>query len=74
MCIEVHDSGPGIAVSELGKVLDPFYRIEASRNRSSGGVGLGLSIANDIAQRLHGSLTLRNSSTGGLVAGVTLPR
>jgi signal transduction histidine kinase len=74
VCIEVCDSGPGIAESELGKVLDPFYRLEGSRNRSSGGVGLGLSIAHDIAQRLQGHLSLRNGAGGGLVASVTLPR
>jgi protein-histidine pros-kinase len=74
VCIEVSDAGPGIAESELGRVLQPFYRLEASRNRVSGGVGLGLSIAHDIAQRLQGKLSLRNGVAGGLVASVTLPR
>ncbi len=72
--IEVSDSGPGIAEAELDKVLAPFYRVEGSRNRNSGGVGLGLSIASDIARRLQGQLNLRNGATGGLVATVTLPR
>lgn len=74
VCIEVSDAGPGIAESELRQVLQPFYRLEGSRNRGSGGVGLGLSIAHDIAQRLQGRLSLRNGATGGLVASVTLPR
>lgn len=74
VCIEITDAGPGIAESELGRVLQPFYRLEASRNRGSGGVGLGLSIAHDIAQRLQGRLSLRNGVAGGLVASVTLPR
>lgn len=74
VCIEVRDSGPGIAGDELGKVLAPFYRVESSRNRSNGGVGLGLSIAHDIARRLQGQLTLKNGATGGLVATVMLPR
>ncbi|MFZ3219144.1 MAG: ATP-binding protein [Rhodoferax sp.] len=74
VCIEVRDGGPGIADDELDKVLAPFYRVEGSRNRSSGGVGLGLSIASDIARRLQGQLTLRNGAAGGLVATLTLPR
>jgi protein-histidine pros-kinase len=74
VCIEVRDFGPGIAESELQAVLQPFYRLEGSRNRSSGGVGLGLSIAQDIARRLHGQLSLNNATPNGLVARVTLPR
>lgn len=65
VCIEVSDAGPGIAEAELGRVLQPFYRQEASRNRGSGGVGLGLSIAHDIAQSLQGRLSLRNGAAGG---------
>ena len=72
--IEVLDAGPGIADAELDKVLAPFYRVEGSRNKSSGGVGLGLSIARDIARRLGGQLHLKNGAAGGLVATVTLPR
>ncbi|MEO7107359.1 MAG: ATP-binding protein [Rhodoferax sp.] len=74
VCIEVSDAGPGICESELSRVLQPFYRLDASRNRNNGGVGLGLSIAYDIAQRLQGRLRLRNGVGGGLVASVTLPR
>ena len=72
--IEVHDRGPGIAAAELERVLEPFYRLETSRNREHGGVGLGLSIAHDIARQHGGSLTLRNARRGGLVAVVELPR
>jgi signal transduction histidine kinase len=72
--IEVHDQGPGIPPAELDKVLAPFYRVEASRNRNSGGVGLGLSIALEIALRHGGCLALRNATSGGLVATLTLPR
>ena len=72
--IEIQDQGPGIAAAELDKVLTPFYRLEASRNRHSGGVGLGLSIAHSIVQGLHGSLHLSNPASGGLLATVTLPR
>lgn len=74
LCIEVHDRGPGLPEHELDKVMAPFYRVEASRNRSSGGVGLGLSIAKEIAGRHGGTLGLRNGAQEGLVATLTLPR
>lgn len=72
--IEVHDPGPGIAAGELDKVLAPFYRVDASRSRAHGGVGLGLSIAHDIALRHRGSLSLRNADAGGLIAALELAR
>jgi len=72
--LSVRDHGPGLPAQELDKVLAPFYRVEASRNRHSGGVGLGLAIANDIVQRHQGQLTLRNAPDGGLVATLALPR
>jgi signal transduction histidine kinase len=55
-------------------VFEPFYRLEASRNLSTGGTGLGLSIARNIAQSMGGELTLRNREGGGLEARLTLPR
>jgi signal transduction histidine kinase len=73
VCIEVADHGSGVAEEDLQKILQPFYRGEASRNRHSGGVGLGLSIASDIAQRLQGQLTLANRPQGGLLATLTFP-
>ncbi len=74
LCIEVHDSGPGIAPELLDKVLEPYFRVEGSRNRQHGGVGLGLAIAHDIARQHGGTLRLRNAAAGGLVAALTLPR
>jgi signal transduction histidine kinase len=74
VCIEVRDHGPGLPDNELVRVMAPFYRIEASRNRDLGGVGLGLSIAHDIARRHGGKLCLRNAAAGGLIAALTLPR
>lgn len=77
VCVEVVDAGPGLPEGELQKVLAPFYRVEGSRNRAHGGVGLGLSIAHDIARRHGGSLQLRNRPPGqgtGLVASLELPR
>jgi len=72
--IQVRDSGPGIPQAELLNVLAPFHRLEVSRNRRHGGVGLGLSIAQDIAKQHRGSLTLRNAPEGGLIAELALPR
>jgi protein-histidine pros-kinase len=74
VCIEVMDPGPGLPEAELDQVLAPFYRVEASRNRHHGGVGLGLSISVDIARKHRGSLQLRNGETAGLVATLRLPR
>lgn len=52
----------------------PFYRLEGSRNRKNGGVGLGLATASDIAKRHAGTLDLVNHPAGGLLATLTLPR
>jgi signal transduction histidine kinase len=70
--IRVRDDGPGIPPQELENVFRPFYRVEASRNQDSGGAGLGLAIARDIAQSHGGTLTLRNCLPG-LEATLTLP-
>lgn len=72
--IEISDQGPGIPEEELDKVLAPFYRVEGSRNRNTGGVGLGLSIAHDIVRKHQGRLRLKNGAIGGLVVTLELPR
>ena len=72
--IAVRDHGPGLPEAELDRVFEPFYRAEGSRNRAHGGVGLGLSIARDIAERHGGSLQLHNAEGGGLRAMLVLPR
>lgn len=74
ICIEIRDHGPGIPDDELDKVLTPFYRLPGAHRRHNGGVGLGLAIANTIAQRLQGQLSLKNGADGGLVVTVTLSR
>ncbi|HEX4647634.1 MAG TPA: ATP-binding protein [Steroidobacteraceae bacterium] len=74
VAIRVRDSGPGIPDAELERVFEPFYRLESSRNRDSGGTGLGLTIARDLAQAHGGTLTLRNRASGGLEAELLLPR
>ena len=73
LAITVMDRGPGIADAELAHVLQPFYRVENSRNRDTGGTGLGLAIAQQLAMALGGSLTLSNREGGGLCAVLKLP-
>jgi signal transduction histidine kinase len=72
--IAIRDDGPGIPEEEMERVFEPFYRVEASRNRHSGGSGLGLSIARNIAQAHGGSVRLRNLAAGGLEATLRIPR
>jgi len=70
----VRDQGPGIPTEALERVFSPFYRLESSRNRTTGGVGLGLTAALAIVQGHGGDIVLSNLPTGGLGALVTLPR
>jgi signal transduction histidine kinase len=72
--IRIADDGPGIPEDELERVFEPFYRLEASRSRETGGSGLGLSIARNVARAHGGELALRNRPEGGLEAVLTLPR
>jgi len=72
--VAISDQGPGIPESDIERVFDPFYRVEGSRNRNSGGSGLGLSIARNIAQAHGGAVRLRNLPQGGLEATLVLPR
>ena len=72
--ITIDDEGPGISEIELKRVLEPFYRVEESRNRETGGVGLGLAIALSAVQAHGGELILSNRPAGGLRALVRLPR
>ncbi|WP_299371242.1 HAMP domain-containing sensor histidine kinase [uncultured Kiloniella sp.] len=72
--IEVMDKGPGIPEDEMENVLKPFYRLEKSRNRETGGSGLGLSIVNSVIQAHHGHFDLINLPVQGLNATVDIPR
>jgi signal transduction histidine kinase len=71
--IAVLDNGPGLPADEIGRVTGAFYRAEPSRNRATGGAGLGLAIAQGVAESLGGSLTLANRKSGGLAAVISLP-
>ncbi len=73
LTLRVRDEGPGLPAEELERVFEPFYRVESSRNRDTGGTGLGLCIARDIAQAHGGALVLRNLPDRGLEAILTLP-
>lgn len=70
--ILIEDRGPGIPADQLEAVLAPFFRLEASRNRETGGTGLGLAVANSIILAHGGELTLSNRPDRGLRASVTL--
>ncbi len=73
LLIEVEDGGPGIPPGELERVFEPFHRGEPSRNRETGGVGLGLPIARNIFRAHGGDVTLANRPMGGIKATATLP-
>lgn len=72
--IRVRDKGPGIPEDQIGRVVQPFIRGDRSRNRDTGGHGLGLSTALTIAHAHGGNLLLENDPAGGLVASLVLPR
>ncbi len=69
----VDDDGPGIDPAQREQLLLPFVRGERSRNRDTGGIGLGLAVANGIATAHGGELWLDNRPEGGLRASVRLP-
>jgi two-component system, OmpR family, osmolarity sensor histidine kinase EnvZ len=72
--ILVDDDGPGIPAAERDRVFRAFVRLDASRNPSTGGVGLGLTIARDVARSHGGDVRLETSPQGGLRARIHLPR
>jgi signal transduction histidine kinase len=71
--IRIRDQGPGIPENMLEKVFNPFYRIEDSRSRETGGTGLGLTIARNIIEQHGGTIILRNHPAGGLQVTISLP-
>ena len=71
--LHVDDDGPGIPPDELERVFLPFQRLEPSRNRETGGMGLGLPITRNIARAHGGDVTLQNRPEGGLRATLALP-
>lgn len=71
--ITVSDEGPGIPPGDLDRVFDPFYRVEKSRNRNTGGAGLGLASVRALARAHGGEVILANRPEGGVLATVSLP-
>jgi signal transduction histidine kinase len=71
--IRIRDGGPGIAQDQMARVFEPFYRIETSRSRASGGTGLGLTIARNIAEQHGASVMLSNHAEGGLEVTLIVP-
>jgi len=72
--VTVDDDGPGIPDAEVERMFEPFQRLDASRNRWTGGVGLGLTITRQAVQREGGAVMLVNRPDGGLRAKVVIPR
>jgi signal transduction histidine kinase len=70
----IEDEGPGIPAEERERVFEPFHRLECSRNRDSGGTGLGLTIVRRLVERHGGSVELDTNPRGGLAVRVRLPR
>jgi signal transduction histidine kinase len=71
--ISVADTGPGIPADDLARIFDPLYRGEGSRNRKTGGAGLGLAIAKRILLAHNGDLTAANGDQSGATFTATLP-
>jgi two-component system, OmpR family, sensor histidine kinase BaeS len=71
--IDICDSAPTVAAQELERLFERFYRVEGSRNRASGGAGLGLAICRNIVEAHDGSISARESSLGGLWLEISLP-
>jgi two-component system sensor histidine kinase BaeS len=71
--IEIMDSAPGVPVGSEGRLFDRLYRLEESRNRASGGAGLGLAICRNIVEAHDGVIEALSSPLGGLLIRITLP-
>jgi two-component system osmolarity sensor histidine kinase EnvZ len=71
--VTVDDDGPGIPPAQRDSVFRPFYRLDAARNPNTGGLGLGLTIARDLARGQGGDVTLEDSPQGGLRVRLHLP-
>ena len=73
LIIEILDHGPGIPPDQLNKIFNPFYRVDKSREKKTGGYGLGLAIARQAIHLHNGKIDAINQKTGGLKVQITLP-
>jgi signal transduction histidine kinase len=73
VCVDVADRGPGIPEAERARVLQPFQRHETSRNRSTGGTGLGLAVVQGAVRQHGGQLQLLDRPGGGLIVRLRFP-
>ena len=71
--ISVADCGPGVPPESLSKLFDPFYRVDSSRTRQTGGAGLGLTIVRSCMEACGGRVTAHNRAGGGLEVSLYLP-
>lgn len=71
--IEIEDQGPGIPEADIERIFEPFVRLEASRNKETGGIGLGLAIARSIIKGHGGAIQAQNKQEGGLKVTISLP-
>ncbi|MFM7460700.1 MAG: ATP-binding protein [Burkholderiales bacterium] len=74
VCISVRDRGPGVPEATLGQLKQPFFRVDSARNADEGGVGLGLSIVDNLMRAYGGEVSIANHPDGGLVVTLALPR
>ena len=71
--IEIQDHGPGIQDEELGFIFEPFYRIDKSRNKTTGGYGLGLSLCKNIIEAHGGKITVLSKLGEGTIFKFNIP-
>lgn len=70
--IDINDKGPGVPEDQLGKIFNPFYRVDTSRTKKTGGYGLGLAIASRAIELHDGKIIALNNPDGGLLVRIIL--
>lgn len=73
ICIDICDNGPGVPEDQLKKIFNPFYRVDSSRTKKTGGYGLGLAIAARAVNLHQGTIIAKNNAAKGLLIRITLP-
>jgi two-component system sensor histidine kinase CpxA len=74
LSIVIRDRGPGVPAGDLERIFEPFYRVAESRDRDTGGEGIGLAITAQVMRAHGGSATANNRLSGGLEVRLSLPR